>query len=324
MIKESGVKIPDSFLLKKFYNYSYNPSFKKGDGVYNAGCPVCKEGKSLGKKKRLFFYPKTQSFYCFNCSKSWNAFSWILEVSNNSVDELKTEILQESSSEEIVFSDNFVKRSYKSQDLPVDSINLTDNSQVFYYKDDLIVKKCLSYIKDRKLDTAINKCENFYISLKDYTHKNRLCIPFYEKNKITFYQTRSLDESFPKYLSKSGGEKGLFNINNIDEDFDYIFLTEGPIDSMFIKNGVGVAGLNLTDYQKIQLSRYPFHKKIWILDNPAIDQTAKEKIQEFVCKKENVFMWPLGNKFKDLNEWCIKQNVDGIDYNLIINNIYPV
>jgi hypothetical protein len=317
------MKIPDSFLLKKFYNYSYNPTFKKSEGIYNAGCPVCKEGKSFGKRKRLFFYPKTQSFYCFNCSKSWNAFSWILDVSNSSIDELKNEILHESSSEEVFVLQNIKQKGIKSNDLPLDSINLEDNSQVFYYKDNIILKKCLSYIKQRKLDTAINKCESFYISFNDYIHKNRLCIPFYEKNKVVFYQTRSLDESCPKYLSKSGGEKGLFNINNIDEEFDYIFLTEGPIDSMFIKNGVGVAGLSLTDLQKNQLSKYPFHKKIWILDNPSVDETSKEKTKEFVYNKENVYMWPLGCKFKDLNEWCIKQNINGIDYKSIINNIYP-
>lgn len=317
------MKIPDSFLLKKFYNYSHNPTFKKSEGVYNAGCPVCKEGKSFGKRKRLFFYPKTQSFYCFNCSRSWNAFSWILEASNSTADDLRNEILNESSSEEIVFSQNINQKTFKSNDLPLDSINLQDNSQIFYYKNNSTLKRCVSYIKERKLDTAINKCESFYLSFNDYIHKNRLCIPFYEKNKVLFYQTRCLDGSNPKYLGKSGGEKSLFNINNIDEDFDYIFLTEGPIDSMFIKNGVGVAGLSLTDLQKNQLSRYPFHKKIWILDNPSVDETAKEKTKEFVYNKENVYIWPLGCKFKDLNEWCVKQNLNGIDYNCIVNNLYP-
>jgi hypothetical protein len=318
------MKIPDSFLLKKFYNYSYNPVFKKTEGVYNAGCPICKEGKSLGKKKRLFFYPKTQSFYCFNCSKSWNAFSWLLETTNYSVEELKNEISQEDSSEEIVFWDKNTKNNSKTQDLPIDSINLNDTSQIFYYKQNIFLKKAISYLKERKLDVAINKCENFYFSLKDFIHKNRLCIPFYEQKKVLFYQTRSLDGSFPKYLSKSGGEKSCFNINNIDSEFEYIFLTEGPIDSMFIKNGIGIAGLTLTELQKKQLSRFPFHKKIWILDNPSVDETSREKTKELLSKKENVYMWPLGCKFKDLNEWCINQNLNGIDYNLIINNLFPV
>jgi hypothetical protein len=318
------MKIPDSFLLKKFYTYSFNPSYKKTEGTYNAGCPVCKEGKSFGKKKRLFFYPKTQSFYCFNCSKSWNAFSWLQEVSNSSYEELKSEILEQDSSNEIIILEKQKNYLKKKTDLPFDSINLSEQSQVFYFKNENKVQKCLSYIKERKLDTAINRCNAFYLSLTDFIHKNRLCIPFYENKKIVFYQTRSLDDSFPKYLSKNGSEKTVFNIDNIDSELDYIFLTEGPIDSMFIKNGVGLAGLTITDYQKKQLAGFTFHKKIWVLDNPNVDETSKEKIKELIANKQNVFMWPLGCRYKDLNEWCIKENLDGIDYNKIVNNLYPI
>jgi hypothetical protein len=315
------MKLTDSFILKKFYTYSYNPSYKRIDGVYNAGCPICKEGKSLGKKKRLFFYPKTQSFYCFNCSRSWSALYWIAEVSNSSLEEIKQEALGDSDSEEIlVKKENINNYKRKNLDLPYDSINLSDLVQLSYYKSNKIIQNSLSYIKERRLDIAINKCSNYFISLKDFTHKNRLCIPFYVEKKIQFYQTRCLDGSDPKYLSKSGGEKPIFNLNNIDSDFEYIFLTEGPIDSMFIKNGVGIAGLNLTDLQKKQLSKYPFHKKIWILDNPKLDATAKEKMKQLLLKGEAVFRWNVGCEYKDLNEWCVKEGINGIDYNIIVNS----
>lgn len=291
------------------------------EGVYNAGCPVCKEGKSLGKKKRLFFYPKTQSFYCFNCSRSWSALYWIAEVSNSSLEEIKQEALTDSDSEEILLNvKNTSNYKRKNLDLPYDSINLNDLVQLSYYKSNNIIQNCISYIKERKLDVAINKCPNYFISLKDFTHKNRLCIPFYDGKKIQFYQTRCLDGSNPKYLSKSGGEKSIFNINNIDTDLEYIFLTEGPIDSMFIKNGVGLAGLNMTDLQKKQLSKYPFHKKIWILDNPKLDTTAKERMRELLLKGESVFRWNVGCGYKDLNEWCVKEQLNGIDYNIIVNS----
>lgn len=318
------MKIPESFLLKKFYAYSYNPSYKKGEGNYNAGCPICREGKSFGKRKRLFFYPKTQTFYCFNCSKSWNAFSWLQEVTNSSYDELKSEILDQEYSNEVIIQEKQKSYTSKRTDLPNDSINICEDSQLFYFKDNFYVKKALSYLKERKLDTAVNRCKSFYISLSDFIHKNRLCIPFYENKKVVFYQTRSLDDTHPKYLSKSGSDKTIFNIDNVDIDLDYIFLTEGPIDSMFIKNGVGLAGISITDYQTKQLSPFIFHKKIWILDNPNIDDTARQKTKELIEKKENVFMWPLGCRYKDLNEWCVKENINEIDYKKIITNLYPI
>jgi hypothetical protein len=291
------------------------------DGVYNAGCPICKEGKSLGKKKRLFFYPKTQSFYCFNCTRSWSALYWIAEASNSSVDEVKQEALNDSDAGEIVLKQNNLSNyKKKSLDLPFDSINLNDLVQLSYYNNNKTVSSCLSYIKSRRLDTAINKCSNYFISLKDFTHKNRLCIPFYDNKKIMFYQTRSIDDTQPKYLSKSGGDKIVFNINNVNPDIDYIFITEGPIDSMFIRNGVALAGLTITESQEKMLARYPFHKRIWILDNPKLDEAAKEKMRELLLKGESVFRWGIGCGYKDLNEWCVKEEKNEIDYNLIVNS----
>lgn len=317
------IKIPDSYLLNKFYSHSHEPAFKKYEGTYNAGCPVCREGKSLGKKKRLFYYPKTQSFYCFNCNKSWNGMSWLMEVTGMSVAEIKVEISSDKNSFEI----NLDKKNSPSiknfLELPFDSINLFDPLQLSYYQNNETVLKALRYIKSRKINEAINKPKNLFLSLKDFIHKDRLCIPFYnDKKKVVFYQTRCLDDSQPRYLSKQNSEKTVFNIENIDPLCDYIFLLEGPIDAMFIKNGVGVAGINLTNTQIDQLSKYPLLEKIWILDNPRIDSTANNKIQELLSKREKVFCW--NNQYKDLNEWCVSENINEISPSIILNSLYKI
>lgn len=315
------IKIPDSYLLNKFYSHSHDPSFKKFEGTYNAGCPVCREGKSLGKKKRLFYYPKTQSFYCFNCNKSWNGMSWLLEVTGMSLSEIKVEISTDKNSLEVNLDKKKFTQIKNSADLPFDSINLSDPLQLSYYQNNEIVLKTLNYIKSRKINEAINKPKNLFLSLKDFIHKDRLCIPFYDdKKKIVFYQTRSIDDSQPRYLSKQNAEKTIFNIENINPLLDYVFLLEGPIDAMFIKNGIGVAGINLTNTQREQLSKYPLMQRIWILDNPRIDSTANNKIQELIAKKEKVFCW--NNQYKDLNEWCTTENINEIKPDIILNSLY--
>jgi hypothetical protein len=86
------MKLPETYILNKFYAYSGEPEFKKFDNTYNAGCPICKEGKSWGSKKRLYFYPTSNTFYCFNCSRNWSALNWILEVSGLSKEEVFSEI----------------------------------------------------------------------------------------------------------------------------------------------------------------------------------------------------------------------------------------
>jgi hypothetical protein len=218
---------------------------------------------------------------------------------------------------------NTIVRRKELPDLPYDSINIFDQVQQQYYIKNNDFRTALEYAKARRMDTAVNKSNNLFISLTDNIHANRLCIPFYDRNKkIVFYQTRSLDKSEPRYLGKSGYDKTVCGIDRIDAEIPYIFLFEGPIDSMFVKNGVGVAGINLTKTQSIQLAEFPFHKRIWVLDNPQHDETAKEKVKELLGKGEKVFNWGIGKGFKDFNEWAVFEDLDEIPYQGIIDNLF--
>jgi hypothetical protein len=146
------------------------------------------------------------------------------------------EVMQESKEYEFIPADLIYKEQSSAPivvpDLPKDSINLFDPVQLEYYKSNEIVNEALKVIRQRKLHNAVNCPNAYYISLCDYVHKNRLCIPFINSNnKLTFYQTRTIlksdnDAGIPKYLSKFTGDKGVFGINNISADIDYIFKFE--------------------------------------------------------------------------------------------------
>jgi hypothetical protein len=315
--------IPSNYLLEKFYTYAGAPSYNKFTKVYCGSCPVCREGKSWLKKKRLFFYPTTNSFYCFNCTKSWNSYTWLYTVTGMTKEEIQAEVRSGDSSRDIT-QDITKKKTFNRQSmvLPHDSINLNELQQRSYYGSNEYVKLALGYIEKRKLNTAVNRSPSYYISLTDNFHANRLCIPYYDiDKKIVFYQTRSLDGTEPRYLNKVGCDKTLFGIERIDPNLDYIFLFEGPIDAMMVKNGVAVAGLTLTESQEKQLAQFPFHQKIWVLDNLKIDNAAKEVVTKMILEGKKVFRW-LDKPYKDFNEWAVAENLNEIDYNIIIENLY--
>jgi hypothetical protein len=92
---------------------------------------------------------------------------------------------------------------------------------------------------------------------------------------------------------------------------------------MFVKNGIAVCGLTLTKTQKQQLSKFPFHKKIWILDNLNIvkDNETKQKTLNLLNQSEKVFKWP-SCKYKDFNEMAIEKNMDEIPSDFILKNLY--
>jgi len=193
----------------------------------------------------------------------------------------------------------------------------------------------LQVIRNRRLDTAINRPPAMFISLLDKVHKNRLVIPFYnENNDIIFYQSRTILPSdsrvYPKYLSKVNSEKSLCGINNIDNELNFLFIFEVPIDSFFIKNGIAVAGIQenssntFTTLQNMQLQGLKLLDRIWVLDSQWLDLASRKKTEQLIKQGEAVFIWPekIGKAFKDVNEMCVAKSIDSIPPNFIIKNSF--
>ena len=123
-------QLPGSYVLNKFYTLAGEPTFRKFDGIYNASCPICREGKSWLKKKRLYFYPSTSSFFCFNCNKAWSALNWISEAGSLTREEVELEAHNQNFSIDITNNISFTKLVKRERPiLPHDSININDVQQ---------------------------------------------------------------------------------------------------------------------------------------------------------------------------------------------------
>lgn len=323
--------ISPDYVASKITQYTKRPLKLRHKNGYNFECPICNEGKSAGKKRRGFYNADDNYFYCHNCNRGWDVIKWIQTVCGINYHE----IVEESQSYNYTTIDESVSARFyepvKKTDfgtLPEDSINLFDDCQLNYYIHEPTVRMAHQIITSRRIDKAINKPKSIWVSLKDKIHKNRLCIPFYdEDNQIRFYQTRTiLAEDMndkPKYLSKLNAEKRVYGINNVNPLIDYLFIFEGPIDSMFIENGVAVCGLHLTESQQVILNKYALYEKIWVPDNQFIDNAAREKSLQMIDDGASVFIWPKElRQFKDLNEIVCKYQLNKIAPNVIINNTY--
>jgi hypothetical protein len=329
--------VPLDYSVQKFYQYAGQPKYNRLTRTHQGCCPICREGKSWGKKKRCYFILDESIICCHNCGWYSAPIKWIETAGNMSYDE----IMKESKTFDIlpldILKDENVpeKKPVIISRLPKDSINLSDINQINYYKNNNIVQKALAVIKKRRLNRAINKPGSLWLSLTDMVHKNRLIIPFYnEQNEIIFYQSRTILEKdlnlYPKYLSKINSEKSLYGINKISSDIDYIFIFEGPIDSFFVKNGIAVAGIQenssnmFTTLQQSQLLSFKLQEKIWVLDSQWLDMASRRKTELLIKQGERVFIWPekLGTVFKDINELCVAYNKDEIDYNIFVKSSY--
>lgn len=321
--------LPQDYIIQNLYSFCKRPVYKKFQGTYNAECCICHEGSSAGSKRRLFYFPSERYFYCFNCSRSWSELNWIQEVTGKSYHEVLRDSKSYDSAVNLVTMLSAVedKKEHNIPSIPEDSVDLTDSNQCDYYKGTTqykILSKALEYCSKRKLFTAVNRPSSLYISFTDYVHKNRLIIPFYsDSNKIESYQSRSLNgDDYPKYLTKYG-DKCLYGENNIDPSIPYIFVFEGPIDAMFVKNGVAIGGSTLTEKQEIFLNKCFGQEIIYVYDNDKDNKEMDKKIRSLIDKNKKVFIWPKElQKFKDINEVCCQLDINEFSYSFIVNNSF--
>jgi len=322
--------VSQNLVIQTFFRSCKRPVYKKGTSTYAGECPYCREGKSTGRKRRFFYIPEDEYLYCHNCSVSKNPLDFLKDMTGMSLPEIiaESEVHTDTLADIVKKTDAYKKAN--PNPLPYDSINLFDELQLSFYKENSVVRDALSFIKNRRLDTAINRPRTLWLSLTDNVHKNRVVFPFYtigSTAKVVFYQSRALykeDEEIAKYLSKSNSDKYVYNLDKVSTDIDYIFLQEGPIDAMFLRNSVALAGIHPTEEQLLILnSNFPMHNLVYVLDNQWRDEKSYEVTKKLLDKGESVFIWPEALiDFKDFNELCVKKGIDEIPYKFIVKNTY--
>jgi len=318
------VELPQPYVIDKIYSYSTD--IRETNSYINGCCPICREGKSWGSKRRMFYFLNEDYIYCHNCNRGWNTFFWVKEVTGLSFKQIKEELKDYDYDPKFrLLVDGYEENHFELPSLPGECVNLKDSLQVNYFKDYPAVKKAEEYCHSRRLFTAKNAPKTFYCCVNDKFHGNRLIIPFYNSSgKIESYISRKLLDSDKKakYLVKFGSKKPIFNLDKIDENYPYIFIFEGQIDAMFVKNGIAVSGIVLTDEQEETLTKlFPFHNKIWVLDNYRFEkEEVVNSIKEKLKNNETIFFYP--NDFadsKDLNEYCVKKGLDFVNPDLLIS-----
>jgi len=328
------ISLPEDFVILKFYELGYYPKYNKFNNVYQCSCPICKEGRSLGKKRRCYYIPKNDNIFCHNCGWSSKPLKWIKEISGGSDADVIKELKEHVPDIETIDTELEVKK-YTTETLPKDSINLSDSTQLEFYKGNDVLRTALQTIKNRRLDTAVNRPDSLYLSFVDKVHKNRLIVPFVnENNDIEFYQSRTLlnrdKKTKPKYLGRVNAEKTLFNIDKVSNNHENVYIFEGPINAFFTNNSVAVAGItergkSFTPRQQQQLdTTLKWYQRVWILDSQWVDQASLVKSAALLNQGERVFIWPekFGRKFKDFNDIAITCKVDEIKWDFIQKNTF--
>ena len=129
----------------------------------------------------------------------------------------------------------------------------------------------------------------------------RIVLPFYDENgELVGVSGRAINNSPLRYLTMRFRDDVplIFNLNSVDRT-KTIYVTEGPIDSLFLPNGIAVAG---SDFKKIPEDIKD--NAILVYDNEPRNKEIIKKMDEVIDLGYRVCIWndKRITEYKDIND----------------------
>jgi hypothetical protein len=296
-----------------------------GNGIYNFRCPFCGDSKKHKNKARGYFFPvdNTVAFKCHNCGKSIGLPGFLQEVDHGLFTQYKLEKFGKPSKksalscelstqrhkEFVMKTKDPLKDCYRLSDVPNDLVPVLD-----YANSRQIPSILFDYLyAARNLNDISTHIERY--KDKKFPNSPVLVIPFFRRDgSYSYIQCRSIESEIPKRMRfitfelDEGVPKlwGEFRVNWTRP----IYVLEGPIDAMFIVNGVALAGaahngaLSYIKQKQIDERGSLFLRDICLcydndyLVNPDVMNQLIKRIDEGF----SVVLYDKNFKFKDIND----------------------
>lgn len=305
-----SIFIDRSFLLRvspKLQKFT-----QKKEDLYNFRCPLCGDSTKNKTKARGYIYRKKNDYFymCHNCGAGTSFYNFLEKVDSSILKEYALERYKNGAHGK----DNYTKPSFEEfKEKPVfkthTKINLPSIEDLpdehfakIYVNGRKIPKenhKHLYYAEDFKKFVESLNIEKDGLKEKD----QRLVIPFFDEEKnLVAFQGRALGESKLRYITVKVEEDNLkiFGLDRVNKE-ELIYVVEGPIDSLFVKNAIATADSNLMAASKV----FDKSKIVLMYDNEPRNKELHSQMEKAIEDHYNVVIWPEMIEEKDINEMII-------------------
>lgn len=291
----------------------------------NFRCPICGDSSKNKWKTRGYLFEKQGGvFYrCHNCSFSSSLGNFIKELDGQLYKQYVFERYQDGghhrqSHANVASLIDFSEPKFKKKSILDELLDPAVGSPAEQY---LLQRKIprnkfdgLYYVDD------MQKMENLSEKYKDRIigTEARLVIPFYDRDGMLVGVTcRALGDERLRYVTvKINDEKPfIYNYEKVDLT-TRIYVTEGPLDSMFLDNAVAVGNSDL----KVVSKYLPRDKVVLVFDNQPRNAELVKIIDRASKEGYKVVIWPDYIKQKDINEMVVS-GLDNIQ-EIIDNNTF--
>ena len=316
-----------SYIDLKFINDlsgRLNQFKKKTDYLFNFRCPHCGDSQKSKTKARAYLYRvKNDMFFkCHNCGQGQNLANFIKFVDPKLYESYLLERYKKSAPATPKPKFDFKPTKFTDQ-TPIDDLKSIkdlpeDHPARLYCVNRKIPEKYFDklFLSD-KFMTLVNEVKpNTYKITKDHP---RLIIPFYDTTgKVFAFQGRAFGKEQPKYLTIKLDEskQKVYGLDKINFQKP-IYITEGPIDSLFIDNCLAAGGADLFLKNKI-----PNENITYIFDNEPRNKEIVKRMYKVIEQDFNVVIWPEDLQLKDVNDMIMSGLTKLELQDIISNNTY--
>ena len=301
----------------------------RGGHLWNASCAVCGDSKTNLRKARMFIYKSKTALFvkCHNCGYSTNLGNFIKHVDPVMYEEYVLENYKESGaprsphkSAEVAIP-KIISRSEIGVDSILDPVKRLDTLRPTH--------PALEYIRKRKIPTRFYSLLYFAPRFKQFVNtvvpgkfKNleddhpRLIIPYFNSHGKCFaFQGRAFGKEEPKYytIKVDDTEEKIFGLDRINYS-KRVYVTEGPLDSLFIPNAIAVSG---SSFISPTIEALKTNATI-VFDREPGSQELTKLIKRTIDVGFSVCLLPNTMPGKDINEYILsgmapEQILDAID-----------
>ena len=299
----------------------------KNENTLNHRCPYCGDSAKNTYKARGYHFQVGQNFVykCHNCGKSTSSVNFLKDHFPMIHKEYIKEWLKENGKaprQKKMPSANEFKFTPREEVLNMKRIDLT--AVCFRANEKGVARDFLeSKIQDLWFVPQAQTLGLLSDKYKDRVLGDdpRVVIPFFdESGELVGISGRAINDSPLRYLTMRFLDDVplIYNIDKVDKS-KTIYVTEGPIDSLFLPNAISVGG---SDFKKIDDSIK--ENAILIYDNEPRNTEILKKINEVIDLGWSVCIWDdrRVSDIKDINDMVLNGLSQDEIVDIITSNTY--
>lgn len=313
---------------------------QKNTNLWNFSCPYCGDSKTNTLKARGYVFAKGNDliFKCHNCGVGTNVANFIKHIDPSLHGEY---VLEKYKSGTTGTANTYHRKSELSPRI------ITNPPKFGHIKKRSIFEHgewlsslpsghfCLTYAENRLIPEEhydkllfTSNYKAFCDALIPNHDKNlvedaRLVIPYFNyQNELIAVSGRALETSdrtlrYVTLRTDDSDNKLVFGMDRVNLK-ERVYLVEGPLDSLFLKNCVASGDANLA----LTVKNIQAEKITLVFDNEPRNKEVCKLIENAIKSNHNVVIWPDNMDGKDINEMVLNGFSSGEIQEIIDSNTF--